>query len=260
MFRLTREVRFGLNQADDPQLRGPVSNGYGGYPTLTGLGRFYTLRVTLGAASLDPAHGYLLNIKQIDQAVRASVIPLIARFAPQRGMELPAVLMERLGGLWGRATLERLELCLSPYLSLECLAQEHPMTRISQKFEFAASHRLYNAQLDEQANMKLYGKCSNPHGHGHNYELQVTVRGTPDTSGMLINFYELERIVGRSVIDDFDHKYLNVEVPEFGKLIPSVENIAKVIFDRLKQALAGHADLASVIVWETGKTWCEYSE
>jgi 6-pyruvoyltetrahydropterin/6-carboxytetrahydropterin synthase len=260
MFHLTREVRFGLNEEpEDPQLAAPPANGYGGFPSLVGLGRFYTLRVTL-AGELNAGSGYLLNIKRIDQMVRELALPVIARFDRGRGMELPAVLMDRLRSAWPGAVLQRLELCLSPFLSLQCLAQEHPMTRLSQKFEFAASHRLHTPELDDEANRQLYGKCSNPHGHGHNYEVQVTLKGHPDAIGLLANLPQLERIVSQTVIERFDHKYLNLEVPEFRNVVPSVENIAKVIYTLLKPALAELGELASITVWETPKTWCEYQE
>ena len=137
------------------------------------------------------------------------------------------------------------------------------MMRLSQKFEFSASHRLHNPACSDEENRATFGKCNNPLGHGHNYELQVTLKGTPDASGVLIDIPKFERVVGEMVVDRFDHKNLNDEVPEFqsGKLIPSVENIARVIYQLLKPAMkSGRAELASVTVWETPKTWCEYSE
>ena len=136
------------------------------------------------------------------------------------------------------------------------------MVRLSQRFEFSASHRLHNPQLSDDENRRKFGKCNNPHGHGHNYEVQVTLAGEPDQSaGVLIDVPAMERIVSRTVIDRFDHKNLNVETEEFHDLIPSVENIAMVIFRMLKpQFEQQRARLASVTVWETPKTWCEYSE
>jgi 6-pyruvoyltetrahydropterin/6-carboxytetrahydropterin synthase len=262
MFHLTREVRFALNGLDDPQLFGRPANGYGGFPSLVGLGRYYTLRVTL-RGEIGNGSGYLRNIKEIDQVIRASAIDFIARFDPGRATELPGALLDRLRDAWPGTFLERLELCLTPFLSLQCFAQEYPMIRLSQKFEFAASHRLHNPELDDEANRQLYGKCSNPHGHGHNYELQVTLSGPPNGNGLLLQLPQLERIVAQIVIERFDHKHLNIEVSEFRKLTPSVENIARVIYTLLKPELARElkqAQLASVTVWETPKTWCEYSE
>jgi len=136
------------------------------------------------------------------------------------------------------------------------------MVRLSQKFEFSATHRLHNPALSDEENCRVYGKCNNPHGHGHNYEVQVTLRGTPDATGTLVDVPQFERVVGATVIERLDHRNLNVEVPAFRDgLIPSVENIAMTIYRMLKPKFDGtRAQLASVTVWETPKTWCEYSE
>ena len=136
------------------------------------------------------------------------------------------------------------------------------MVRLSQKFEFSATHRLHNPALSDDENCRTYGKCNNPHGHGHNYELQVTLRGTPDPkTGVVIDVPAFERVVAQTVIERFDHKNLNIEIDEFRELMPSVENIAMVIYRMLKPKFAEQrARLAAVTVWETPKTWCEYAE
>jgi 6-pyruvoyltetrahydropterin/6-carboxytetrahydropterin synthase len=136
------------------------------------------------------------------------------------------------------------------------------MTRLSQKFEFAASHRLHNPALSDEQNRQTFGKCNNPHGHGHNYELQVTLIGEPaSNSGLIIDIPVFEQIVADTVINRFDHKNLNLQVEEFASEIPSVENIARAIYRLLKPKLQSlQSQLASVTVWETPKTWCEYSE
>ncbi len=135
------------------------------------------------------------------------------------------------------------------------------MVRLCQKFEFAASHRLHCPTMSDEENARTFGKCNNPHGHGHNYEVQVTLAGEPDENGSVVDIPRLERLVQQAVIDRFDHKNLNVELPEFAALIPSVENIAMTIY-RLLRPRVGEvgAKLAGVTVWETPKTWCEYSE
>jgi 6-pyruvoyltetrahydropterin/6-carboxytetrahydropterin synthase len=159
------------------------------------------------------------------------------------------------------AALDTIRMYLSPFLSLEVRSSEMLMVRLSQKFEFSASHRLHNPGLSEEENRRKFGKCNNPHGHGHNYELQVTLSGEPDASGVVIDVPAMERIVAGTVIDRFDHKNLNVEVSEFRDLIPSVENIAMVVYRLLRPRFEQErARLASVTVWETPKTWCEYSE
>src|SRR5688572_9995124 len=271
MFRLTREVRFAVNDdgegGHDLQLRLPPANSYAGYPSLVGYGRFYTLAVTL-AGELDPHTGYLRNIKDIDDAVRRHVIPGVRADVlgqktprPLTPFEQPIVALGLLQTVLPQSLIESVRLSLSPFLSISCLASEHPMVRLSQKFEFSASHRLHSEKLSEEENQKCFGKCNNPNGHGHNYEVQVTLAGQPDQNGLLVDVPAFERIVAQTVIDKFDHKNLNVEVAEFRELMPSVENIAMVIFGMLKGKFADQrATLAAVTVWETPKTWCEYSE
>ncbi|NOS99093.1 MAG: 6-carboxytetrahydropterin synthase [Phycisphaerales bacterium] len=124
-------------------------------------------------------------------------------------------------------------------------------------FEFSAAHRLYCASLNAEENRRLFGKCANPNGHGHNYVLEVTVRGIPDAaSGVLIGLDALARIVNERVIERFDHKHLNLDCAEFAELNPSVENIARVIFEKLNGAFEPAA-LDCIRVYETPKTWAE---
>ena len=133
-------------------------------------------------------------------------------------------------------------------------------TRLSHKFEFSAAHRLHNPSLSDEENRKTYGKCNNPNWHGHNYEVQVTLRGNPK-QGLLVEIPAFERVVREFAIDKLDHKNLNTEVSEFSGVVPTVENIAMTIFRMLKNRFTGiGAELASITVWETPKTWCEYSE
>jgi 6-pyruvoyltetrahydropterin/6-carboxytetrahydropterin synthase len=262
MLRLTREVRFAINEADDPQLRGSPTNGYGGFPSLSGFGPYLSLAVTL-SGPLDPVSNYLLNIKQIDATVRDRAIPAVTHAIRSRDAtpaQLVARLFQKLEA-WPPLLLQELKLNLSPFLSISARASERPMIRLSQKFEFSATHRLHNPRATEEENRRIFGKCNNSHGHGHNYEVQVTLIGEPDESGLLVAVPEFERIVAATLIDRFDHKNLNVEVPEFRELIPTVENIALTAYRLLKPKLTGkHTKLASVTVWETPKTWCEYSE
>jgi 6-pyruvoyltetrahydropterin/6-carboxytetrahydropterin synthase len=262
MHRLTREVRFAINGADDAQLARKPTNGHGGFPSITGYGPHLSLEVTL-SGPIDPVSSYLINIKQIDSVVRRRAVPVVARAvlgAREQPARLVGLLYEMLAA-WPPLALERLSLNLSPFLSYSVNAPERPMIRVSQKFEFSATHRLHNPKASEGENSRIFGKCNNPHGHGHNYELQVTLKGEPDGNGLLVGIPEFERVVGETVIERFDHKNLNVELSEFAELIPTVENIAMVIYRLLKPKFESkQAELASVTVWETPKTWCEYSE
>jgi 6-pyruvoyltetrahydropterin/6-carboxytetrahydropterin synthase len=264
MFRLTREVRFSVNRRPDDAPADKPTNGYAGFPSMRGIGHYLALRVTVSGA-LDPASQYLINIKKIDSLARERAIPFVRErvlgAAPVAPGPLVADLFERLTPAAPGATLDAIELMLSPFLSYGCRASELPMVRLSQKFEFSATHRLHNPVLSDEENCATYGKCNNPHGHGHNYEVQVTLKGTPGRSGLLVDVPAFERIVAATVIERFDHKNLNVELPEFREVIPSVENIAMTVYRLLKPRFAeAGAALASVTVWETPKTWCEYSE
>ena len=268
MFRLTREVRFAVNDSADDQLDHPPSNSFGGYPSLRGFGQFFSLQVTL-EGKLDPRTCYLQNIKEIDQAVREKVISSIAaarnlyRNEPDLALNsFAAGIFATLSDGWEPDKLHSITLKLTPTLCISQLASENLMqTLLSQKFEFSAAHRLHNPTFTEDENRRTYGKCNNPNWHGHNYELQVTLRGNAHSSGLLLGLPVFEKVVSEYAIQKLDHKNLNTEVPEFRELIPTVENIAMVIFRMLKSRFTGvGAELASVTVWETPKTWCEYSE
>lgn len=261
MLRLTRQVRFAVNAIADDQSSHRPTNGHGGYPSLTGLGHFFTLDVTL-AGQLDARSQYLRNIKEIDEKIRTRGIPVVERAVRTgtfgSGGRVLLDLHATLADAWPGSSLQSLRLGLSPYLSLSAERMELPMVRLSQKFEFSATHRLHNAALSDADNRSTFGKCNNPLGHGHNYEVQVAVAAEPDAAGKVVDVVGLERIVGQHVIERLDHKNLNAEVAEFRETIPSVENIARAIFGMLKDHTP--AKLVAVTVWETPKTWCEYSE
>lgn len=269
MFRLTREVRFAANAEPDGQLSGRPTNSHAGFPSLTGLGHYFTLAVTLEGQP-DAASQYVRNIVEIDGVVRRVAIPIVSRHVRERtfggGGLVAAELFELLRDAWPGAAVKAVGFGLTPFLSYAVHAAdgptaERPMVRLSQKFEFSATHRLHNPALSDDDNRQTFGKCNNPHGHGHNYEVQVTLAGEPDAGGVLMDVPTFERTVADAAIDRLDHKNLNVEVPEFRDDIPSVENIARAVYRMLVPKFAGErARLASVTVWETPKTWCEYSE
>lgn len=109
------------------------------------------------------------------------------------------------------------------------------MIRITRKVEFSAAHFYQNPNLPIEENRRIFGKSSNPHGHGHNYVLEVTVAGEPDPeTGMVLDLKELKEILQREVVDRMDHKHLNYEVPELAGKIPTCENIAAAIWNLLE--------------------------
>ena len=111
------------------------------------------------------------------------------------------------------------------------------MIRVTRRYEFSASHRLHAAGLSDEENWRLYGKCNNPFGHGHNYVLEVSVRGPVDArSGRAVDPAALDRLVGERVIQAFDRKNLNEQIEAFDRVVPTTENLGLLIHARLKQA------------------------
>jgi 6-pyruvoyltetrahydropterin/6-carboxytetrahydropterin synthase len=132
--------------------------------------------------------------------------------------------------------------------------------KVSRKAHFNAAHRLYRKDWTDAQNEAHFGKCSNPHFHGHNYELIVSVTGDidPDT-GYVMDMKVLKDHIKVEVEDAFDHKNLNLEVPEFVDLIPTAENIVVVIHQKLKKILTSGQEL-EVVLYETPRNFVSYSE
>ena len=109
---------------------------------------------------------------------------------------------------------------------------------LTRRMTFSAAHRLYNPDLTEEENRAIFDKCCNEHGHGHNYELFVTLKGTPSPrTGMIMNTSELIKIVKSKVLDPMDHHNLDIEIPEFKHLQSTMENLVIVIWNRIKPDL-----------------------
>ncbi len=121
------------------------------------------------------------------------------------------------------------------------------------RFRFSASHRLHAEGVSAERNREIFGKCNNPFGHGHNYVVEVGVTGPVDPKlGTLCPLAPLDRIIRETVVDPFDHRNLNVDVPEFAKLVPTTENLAVVVEQRLRAAwTADLPTLAGVRIFET---------
>jgi 6-pyruvoyltetrahydropterin/6-carboxytetrahydropterin synthase len=129
---------------------------------------------------------------------------------------------------------------------------------LGRRYRFSASHRLHTTHLTEEENSRVFGKCSNPYGHGHNYVVEVSVSGDVDPStGMIANLADLDAFVARHVLEDFDHKSLNDDVPAFRDKVPTTENVCIEIFRRLKSF--PEAKLERIRVEETGKNSFEYA-
>ena len=129
---------------------------------------------------------------------------------------------------------------------------------LTKRYRFAASHRLHNPALSEDENWRVYGKCNNPFGHGHNYTVEVSVSGPVDPgTGMVANLGELDGFVEREVLEVFDHRNLNEEVPAFRARVPTTENLCIEIYNRLRAFPSAHVE--RIRVEETALNSFEYA-
>ena len=135
------------------------------------------------------------------------------------------------------------------------------MIELTRRATFSASHYYWNDGWSAEKNAQVFGRCANRKGHGHNYTLEVTVAGEPDAvTGFVVDLKWLKDVMEREVLAAYDHRHLNLEVPEFAKAIPTTENIAIAAWKRLEPAIAaaGGARLRRVRVYETPEIFAEY--
>jgi len=261
MHRLGRYVRFCVN----PFLAGE-SDGYNSYsakPCGEGLALYMELGVEL-AGKLEAETGFVVNVSDIDRVVRAEAVPIFSEhikseYAERRHVdlaglaELMRVVCGKLSGRFGDGTISKLSLKLNPNREIALDSDKAKEVYFSEKFEFAATHKLWNDSFSEAENFERFGKCANPNGHGHNYIVEVTVKGQAGGLGVA----DIEKVVAGELIEMVDHKNLNADVEEFLDINPTVENIAVFAWEKLKGKFGG-AELHCVTVWETDKTYCSY--
>ncbi|MEX0886880.1 MAG: 6-carboxytetrahydropterin synthase [Phycisphaeraceae bacterium] len=275
MLEMTRTVRFCVEDgvtgtSMDAPLGRRRDNTYSAWPAMRGLGRYYELSVTC-RGEVDPQTGYCINIHEIDDAVREHVLAdfeeLINSPSSVPSNIAMGELMQRLVRLLFEPlgdTVSAVTLHLTPRYTMTIWSDAMEYVVIRQQYEFSAAHRLHVAELSDAENERIFGKCNNPAGHGHNYRLEVAVRAPIDETGRSLDVEELDATVREHVVDRLDHKHLNTDVAAFAQLNPSVENIAQVIWTMLAGVVrdvgpaAEAATLEEVRVWETEKTVCTY--
>lgn len=132
------------------------------------------------------------------------------------------------------------------------------MVSVTRRFEFSASHRYWRDDWTRKENERIFGKCTSPYGHGHNYTLEVTVKGQADPiTGMVMNITDLKALVGE-ILEQFDHKHLNEDTPYFKDRIPTTENIVRVLWRLLAPKVPAGAVLARLRLYEMSDLWAEY--
>lgn len=264
---LTRKISFSSGHRYWDASLTPEQNRerFGKWASPYNHGHNYVCQVTTSGL-VQPENGMVVNIKFIDDILKDQVIKVydqksindeIPEFA-----HLSPSLENILRDLWQRiepalpseVALTNLKLEETPLLYAE-LDEDKKMT-LTRTYEFAASHRLHASGLTHEENLKLFGKCNNPNGHGHNYVLEVTVGGVPGAdSGMLVDLVALDSAVNAAVVDRYDHKNLDQDVPELTGQNTTSEIVALTIFQQLDGKLP--ATLERVRLWETARNMFE---
>ncbi len=229
-------------------------------------GHNYTVDLTC-AGQLDGRTGMVVNITEIDTVLKTVLEPLDQSFLEEDHPEVA----------WGLPTTEN----LARWIWRECEGKIPPVALtsvrvqetedlwsefrgdreglllVTRSYEFAAAHRLHSALLSDEENLEVFGKCNNPNGHGHNYALEITAQGEVDpVTGMACNISELDQLVDEAVLKRFDHKHLNLDLPEFLEVNPTSENLAIVIWNILAPRMEGA--LHRVRVRETERNYFDY--
>lgn len=235
-------------------------------------GHDYVVQVAY-AGAISSLDGMICNLADLKPAIGQAVALLDGKFLDEEVAEFADVrptaeniarfLWEKLPKQVGGGTLTRIRLQESRRVWVELVLSAPnatvPAMKVSRSYEFAAAHRLYTPKLSEVDNKLRFDKCANLAGHGHNYQVEVTVQGTPDRdSGYVITPVLLDKIVDEEVYQRFDHKHLNEDCPEFKDLVPTSENLAQVIFELLQQRLRSEGyELAKIGLHETQKNYFE---
>ena len=272
MHYLTRQATFeashfycipGVSHEENYRIFGSSANP-------NGHGHNYVVEVTI-RGTVSEEHGMVINIAELDRLLKDQVLvcydhknlnrqhlifsknphlqPTSENIAIQIWSALTPVLKQ--------AQLYRIRLRQDSSLFADYYGEEQ-MVYLTKAYEFSASHCLHSQHLSDKENLQIFGKCNNPHGHGHNYVLELTIKGDvlPKT-GMIANLDLLDEIVQEQVYARFDHKHLNLDTPEFGDLNPTSENFVTVIWNVLEPTL-GSVTLHRLRLKETPKNYFDY--
>jgi 6-pyruvoyltetrahydropterin/6-carboxytetrahydropterin synthase len=264
MVKLARQVRFAVSPF------GAIVEGANSYcakPTADGLSVFFALWVEL-TGDVNTDTGFIINVSDIDRIVRNKTVGIFDEFVKNRFKLKEQINFEQIGQLLSRvwrtiekdflpAKINSLAVELMPKRTLGIKEKGGDMLYFSEKFEFSASHTLWNGKFSDDENYRIFGKCANKSGHGHNYIVEVTVK--KPLKGNALKAGAFENLVEKEFIRIVDHKNLNVDVKHFKKVSPTVENIAQFAFRGLKDKLKP-LRLDCVTVWENDRTFCCYRE
>jgi 6-pyruvoyltetrahydropterin/6-carboxytetrahydropterin synthase len=275
LLTLTRKVTFfaghvyrgaGLSRAELDALFGSAAEP-------SGHGHNYVLEVS-GRGPIDRADGMVINIKTVDAELKKLLADIDHRMlntsmpeffdAVPTTEKLAQALWNRLPKKIGAAEPTLLHLEEHEGMSVEIKKENAAMVYLTRAIEFSASHRLHSTHLSEEENWRVYGKCNNPNGHGHNYVAEITVCGEPDSrTGAVIDLGKFDALLVAEIDARFDHRHLNLDTPYFKDFPPTAENIAVVIWDLIESKIPqcrqnGAVKLQRVRLIETARSWFDY--
>lgn len=245
---------------------------FGRFASRWGHGHNYVVEATV-AGDINAKDGMVVNIVDVDRALKEAVVAPLAdkhltyevpHFAdtPPTLENIARFAAERFTAAFSMDTarLTRLTVWEAPTLWVTLsLENDETMVALTRSLDFAASHRLHAPALSDEENCRIFGKCNNPHGHGHNYFVEVTVTGDPDpVTGMIVDLAALDEVLDREIMGRFDHKHLNLDVPDFRDTNPTSENLTRVIWEHLEGNIPSPARLFRVVVRETERNYFEY--
>lgn len=266
MYYLSRRIEFSAAHRYEVPGWSPEENQrrFGVCSRPNGHGHDYKLEIMV-RGDLDEKSGIVVNTTEIKNKATAFVEEqLDGKFLNDEveyfGSRVPTTenlvrfIWDSLNGQLEGCKLHRIRLHENHYLTAE--KEENSVLTLTRKYHFCAAHRLHSNHLSLEENKRLFGKCNNPHGHGHNYYLDVTVMGEPDpVTGMIMSLSELDEIVESLVLNKFDHMNLNLDTDEFKELNPTSEVVAMVIYGMLEPHIPS---LYKIGLWETEKNYFEY--
>jgi 6-pyruvoyltetrahydropterin/6-carboxytetrahydropterin synthase len=217
---------------------------------------------------VDEETGMVINIKDLDRMMREAIeepldhhhynleVEKLKNVWPTLESLVPFVWDEMIGRL-GAIELCEVQIFENPDFSIEY--RGGVMVYLTRVYRFSAAHRLHSMVLSDQENCRVFGKCNNLHGHGHDYVLEVTVSGEPDLrTNCLLDIGKMDRIIQEKILDPFDHVHLNLDTEAFRDLNPTSENIVRVFWGILINCFKP-AELHRLRLWETSKSYFDYT-
>ncbi|MCH8274118.1 MAG: 6-carboxytetrahydropterin synthase [Armatimonadetes bacterium] len=269
--KLTRRTTFSSGHRYWLEDRTPEENRrlFGRWASPYNHGHDYALEATV-EGPVNPQTGMVINIKDVDAILHNRIVEKFNlksindevpefKTLPPSLENLASFIWNKLSDWPGDIQLSRVCLYETPALFTDVTMQGGELkVTLTRVYEFCASHRLHSPDLSENENREVFGKCNNPHGHGHNYELEVTVCGPIDpVTGMMADLEKIDHVVDAEVVDRYDHKHLNIDLPELSGLIPTTEIMTRVIWKRLVGKLP--AKLERIMLRETARSSFEYA-